>query len=95
MSQENKLSQNIENRAVWKLALYVFGVVVVSTMMLAVNAGMIFGLFHGVASYLPGFPGIDQLMQLIVFIAPFLLLYLEWYVWDVISARRLRSHTID
>lgn len=95
MNQETTTNQTTETRAVWKLAFYVFGVVVISTVLLAINAGMIFGLFHGVASYLPGFPGIDQLMQLIVFIAPFLLLYLEWYVWDVVSARRLRSHTLD
>ncbi len=80
-----------ENRAVLRLVIYVFGVILVSSFLLALNTGMFFALSQGTKSLLPSMDGISQLIQFANYICPIILLYLEWYAWDVISSRRLPS----
>jgi hypothetical protein len=80
-----------ENRAVLRLVIYVFGVILVSSFLLALNTGMFFALSQGIKSLLPSMDGISQLIQFANYIGPIILLYLEWYAWDVISSRRLPS----
>ena len=82
-----------ENRAVLRLVIYVFGVILVSCFLLALNTGMFFALSQGIKSLLPSMDGISQLIQYANYIGPIILLYLEWYAWDVISSRRLPSRT--
>jgi hypothetical protein len=91
MDQET--NPGAENRAVRRLVLYVLGIVLVSAALLAVNTGLIFSLAQGISSVLPATIGIPQLVQLLIFVGPVLLLYLEWYVWDVMTSRRVRSRT--
>ncbi len=94
MSSASEPNPRIENRAVFRLALYIGWFVVVSAALLAVNTWMIFSLALGVSKILAKLPGIAILSQLLIFIGPMVLLYLEWFAWDVIYsqfyARRLR-----
>jgi hypothetical protein len=85
-----EINQKIENRAVRKLVLYVIGIIFVSSILFAINTGLVFSLAQGIAGLLPDLPGASQLIQLVIFIGPVFLLYLEWYVWDVLTARRVR-----
>ena len=84
----------MEKRAVLRLALYIGWFVIVSAMLLMVNTWMIFSLALGVSKILSQLPGVTILSQLLIFIGPMVLLYLEWFAWDVIYsqfyARRLR-----
>jgi hypothetical protein len=91
MSPDPEYSSQTENKAVRKLVLYVLLIVFVSAILLAINTGMIYSLAQGVSQQLPDLPMIPQIAQLFIFVGPVTLLYLEWYVWDVISARRVRS----
>ena len=80
----------IENRAVRRLVLYILSIILTSTVMLAINTGLIFSLARGIVSLFPEWNGLQQFVQFVIFLGPVVLLYLEWYVWDVISARQIR-----
>jgi len=80
-----------ENQAAFRLALYVLWFVSVSAVLLAINTWMIFSLTQGTAKIVPQFLGIEILVQLLIFIGPMVLLYLEWFAWDLIYAHRTRS----
>ncbi len=88
---DTETNPRVENRAVRKLVLYILGVVLVSAAMLAVNTGMIFALSQGVTTLLPEWIWIRQPIQMLIFLGPVLLLYLEWYLWDVITSRSTPS----
>jgi hypothetical protein len=79
-----------ESRAIWKLSLYVLWVCVVSSLLFAVNTGMVFAFSKGIESKLPDVLGMDQIIQFSLFIFPIVLLYAEWYAWDVLTTRRAR-----
>jgi hypothetical protein len=79
-----------ESRAIWKLSLYVLWVCLVSALLFAVNTGMVFAFFKGIESELPSLLGMDQIIQFSLFIFPIVLLYAEWYAWDVLTTRRVR-----
>ena len=95
MSLQTEPDPKIENRAVFRLALYIGWFVLVSTLLLTINTWMIYSLALGVAKIFANIPGISILSQLLIFIGPMVLLYLEWFAWDVIYsqfyARRLRT----
>jgi hypothetical protein len=94
MSNQSDPSElRAENRAVLRLVVYIFGVILVSSFLLALNTGMFFALSQGVKSLLPSMDGLSQLFQFANYICPVILLCLEWYAWDVISSRRLTSRT--
>lgn len=94
MSNQSDPSElRAENRAVLRLVVYIFGVILVSSFLLALNTGMFFALSQGVKSLLPSTDGLSQLFQFANYICPVILLCLEWYAWDVISSRRLTSRT--
>ncbi len=81
----------IENRAAVKLAIYILWFVVLSSFLLAINTWMIYSLAQGTAKLLPQLPVVSILVQLLNFIGPMVLLFLEWYAWDVIFANRLKT----
>ncbi len=91
MSKEMETEKQLEARAVRKLSAYIFWVVLVSMGLLLLNAGLVFGLAKAVEEALPNVPLIGPLSQFSIFILPILLLYLEWYVWDILSSGRNRS----
>jgi|GEM_PF-630046 len=98
MSLQTETDPKIENRAVVRLALYIGWFVLVSALLLTINTWMIYSLALGVAKIFANIPGISILSQLLIFIGPMVLLYLEWFAWDVIysqfHALRLRRRKI-
>jgi len=62
----------------------------VSSVLVAVNTGMVFAFSKGIESKLPSLVGMDQIVQFFLFIFPIILLYAEWYAWDVLTTRRVR-----
>ena len=90
MSKDFELNSQNENKAVRKLVLYIFGIVLISTLMLAFNTGLIFSLAFGLKNFLPAFPGSNEFIQLIIYLGPVILLYFEWYAWDVLTSGRIR-----
>jgi hypothetical protein len=99
MPQPSEAETIRESRAVWKLALYIVGVVCVSIVLLAVNAGMVFGLVTSLDEILVDLPLWNDLQlggkltQYAIFTLPVLLLYLEWHAWDVLSSTRRRHRS--
>lgn len=91
MNAINEQEKALERRAVRQLALYTMMVVLVSVLLLALNAGMVFGLATNLGESLQFLPLIGPLTQLSIFILPILLLFLEWYAWDVLSSARRRQ----
>jgi hypothetical protein len=88
--------QLAERKALRQLMLYIFGEVIVSIFLLAINAGMVFGLVQALGWLFPRFDVSDELSpsalpQLIIYTLPVLLLFLEWYAWDILTSRRRRS----
>lgn len=79
-----------ESRSIWKLSLYVLWICLVSSVLFAVNTGMVFAFSKGIESKLPNLIGMDQFVQFCLFIFPIILLYAEWYAWDVLTTRRVR-----
>ena len=94
MSSQTEFDPKNENRDVFRLSLYIGWFVLVSAFLLTINTWMIYSWALGVAKVFSKLPGIEILSQLLIFIGPMVLLYLEWFAWDVIysqfHARRLR-----
>ena len=87
MPSQSEYDPKIENRATLKLALMVFWFVLVSAMLLAINTWMVYSLSQAIGKLLPNLVGISILVQLLIFIGPMVLLYLEWFAWDVVFAQ--------
>jgi hypothetical protein len=88
--------QEAERKAVKQLILYIFSEVIISVILLALNAGMVFGLVQALGWLFPRFDISDELSpsalpQLIIYTFPVLLLFLEWYAWDILTSSRRRS----
>ena len=81
----------VENQAVVRLAIYILWFVVLSSFLLAINTWMIYSLAQGTARLLPQLPVVSILVQLLNFIGPMVLLFHEWYAWDVIFANRIKT----
>lgn len=87
MSAQSEYDPKVENRAAFKLALTVLWFVLVSALLLAINTWMIFSLSQAIGKLLPN-PLVNSiLVPLLTFIGPMVLLYLEWFAWDVIFAQ--------
>jgi hypothetical protein len=85
--------QQTERKALRQLILFVVGETLISVVLLAINAGMVFGLVQALGWLFPRFDIADELspsalQQLIIYTFPVLLLFLEWYAWDVLSSVR-------
>jgi hypothetical protein len=87
MSAQSEYDPKVENRAAFKLALMVLWFVIVSSMLLGINTWMIYSLSQAIGKLLPNLAGISILIQLLIFIGPMVLLYLEWFAWDMIFAQ--------
>ncbi len=91
MPPESDYDRKLENRAAFRLSVYVLGFVIISAVLLVINTWMIFSLAQGIAKLLEQIPYISILVQLLIFIGPMVLLFLEWFAWDVIYANRVRA----
>ena len=88
--------QLAERKALRQLLLFIFGEVIISVILLAINAGMVFGLVQALGWLFPRFDVSDELSpsalpQLIIYTLPVVLLFLEWYAWDILSSFRTRN----
>ncbi|XZE44674.1 hypothetical protein SH467x_004288 [Pirellulaceae bacterium SH467] len=90
MVNDESTSSQQDRRAVWKLGGYILWIALVSTVLCAMNTGMVFALTKGLETKLPEFPGSNQLMQFMLAVVPVLLLFAEWYAWDILTTRRYR-----
>ena len=91
MPADSEYDPKTENRAALLLASYVLYFVLVSAVLLAINTWMIYSLAQGTAKLLPEIFGVAIFVQLLIFIGPMVLLYLEWFAWDVVYAQRSRT----
>lgn len=75
----------------WRLAAYIFATIFVSVLLLAVNMGMVYLVF---TSFQDQFPEIVVVYggQAFLYTAPFMLLFLEWWLWDILSDQVRRRH---
>jgi hypothetical protein len=88
---DSRVQHQREQQALRRLILYVFLLIFVSSVLLAINTGLIYSLTQGIEPMLPEWIGIHQLIQLAIFVGPLGLLYLEWYFWDIVSSRKIRA----
>jgi len=65
------------------LALYIAGFIFVSSLLLILNIGMVYSLYTGIAFFIPETFS-KQIGQLLLLIGPFALLFLEWYLYDLL-----------
>jgi hypothetical protein len=86
---DSELNPKEERRAVVRLVVYVFGLMLVGSLLLAINTGMVFGLTQGINQILPERIGVSQLVQFSIYLGPVALLCLEWYLWDLVTTRKL------
>jgi hypothetical protein len=91
MGADQDLERKLERRAVRQLAIYTLMVILISVLLLGLNAGLVFGLATTVGESLQFLPLIGPMTQFAIFILPVLLLFVEWYVWDVLSSSRRRN----
>ncbi|MFM8571669.1 MAG: hypothetical protein ACKOAU_08755 [Pirellula sp.] len=96
MNSDMDPDQLAERKAIRQLLMLIFGEVIISVFLLALNAGMVFGLVQALGWLFPRFDISDELSpsalpQLIIYTFPVLLLFLEWYAWDVLTSGPRRS----
>ena len=91
MSNISKTDLPAVRRARRFLAIYIFGYVFVSSLMLLLNVGMVFSLYTGIAIFIPEVFS-KQIGQLVLLLGPFMLLFMEWFLYDLLTQpfRRFR-----
>ena len=91
MSEPLTQDQIEEKRAVRQLVWTIFREIFISIILLAINAGMVFGLVQALGSIFPRLDVSDELTpsalpQLIIYVVPVMLLFLEWHAWDILTS---------
>ncbi len=91
MSEPLTQDQIAEKRAVRQLIWTIFREIFISIILLAINAGMVFGLVQALGSIFPRLDISDELTpsalpQLIIYLVPVMLLFLEWHAWDILTS---------
>ena len=70
--------------ASWRLAAYILATTLTSCVALVINMGMVYVLFHSVLDYLPP-AAVIYVGQLMLYVGPYVLLFLEWRLWDSLT----------
>jgi hypothetical protein len=91
MSEPLTQDQIEEKRALRQLVWTIFREIFISIILLAINAGMVFGLVQALGSIFPRLDVSDELTpsalpQLIIYLVPVMLLFLEWHAWDILTS---------
>lgn len=91
MSEPLTQDQIAEKRAVRQLIWTIYREIFISIILLAINAGMVFGLVQALGSIFPRLDVSDELTpsalpQLIIYLVPVMLLFLEWHAWDILTS---------
>ena len=74
-----------DRRATRRLALYIIVTLLASCFMLVFNVGMVYSLYSSIAIVIPENIS-KQVGQLILLFGPFVLLFPEWMLYDVLVA---------
>ncbi len=90
MAVEETTSSSQDRNAGWKLGVYILWIALVSAVLCAMNTGRVFALTKGLETKLPEIPGANQVMQFLLATVPVLLLFAEWFAWDILTTRRHR-----
>ena len=69
-----------------QLALYVFVTMLISCVALILNVGLIYALYTGIAQYAISEAYSKKIGQFVLLIGPFMLLFPEWLVYDILVA---------
>lgn len=64
--------------------LYVLGLTLVASALLFVNGGMVLAVFRSLSHLLPSSFSDQRIVQFVLFVAPVLLLVLQWMMLDVV-----------
>jgi hypothetical protein len=83
---EGPSEQAMYRQALWRLAAYVAMTFLVSGVLLLLNVGIVYTVFAGLAQYTLDETYAQKIGQFVLFIGPFLLLFPEWYIYDVLIA---------
>ncbi|MDZ4849660.1 MAG: hypothetical protein SGI77_10215 [Pirellulaceae bacterium] len=79
-------SSDSEGRlAIWKLAGYVVATIFVSCIAMLVNVGLVYALYSGIAQFAIKETYSKQLGQFVLLLGPFLLLFPEWLLYDLLT----------
>ena len=62
--------------------LYLLGLALVACTLLFINGGMVLAVFRGLADSLPDQFSNQRMVQFVLFVAPVVLLVLQWMAWD-------------
>lgn len=75
--------QDLARKSLWQLFLYVIFVSIVSSVLLVINVGMVYSIYTEAAQYIPENLS-QQIGQLVLLVFPFAILFLEWYLYDLL-----------
>ncbi|XZE20429.1 hypothetical protein SH449x_000301 [Pirellulaceae bacterium SH449] len=87
-NHEHKTS---EARARRFLTAYILFVVGVSSLLFIFNMGIVYSLTRGIEAEFSELFGITGVVQFLLFVLPVALVFAEWYLWDILFAKRYRS----
>lgn len=73
------------------LTAYVMFVVIVSSVLFIFNMGMVFSLTRVIEAQFSEIIGITSIVQFLLFVLPVALVFAQWYLWDILFAKRYRS----
>ncbi len=84
-NSENKQTDDSQRRkAVWKLVAYLVVTMLASSVALILNVGIVYGLYTNLAQFALSEDYAKRLGQLILLLGPFLLLFPEWLLFDLL-----------
>ncbi len=80
-----------ETKARRFLTGYILFVICVSSFLFIFNMGIVYSLTRGIESKFSEMFGITGVVQFLLFVLPVGLVFAEWYLWDILLAKRYRS----
>ena len=80
-----------ESKARRFLTGYILFVICVSSLLFIFNMGIVYALTRGIESRFSETFGIAGIVQFLLFVLPVILVFAEWYLWDILLAKRYRS----
>jgi hypothetical protein len=89
---QSELGVDVGQRPNWRslvgLIIYSLATILLSGLLLTVNAALLYPLFLAASPLLPPMIALPQVGQLFLFLGAFSLLVLEWILWDSLFGRR-------
>jgi hypothetical protein len=85
--QDGRVSETKARRF---LTFYVLFVIGVSSLLFIFNMGIVYSLTRGIEARFSEMFGITGVVQFLLFVLPVGLVFAEWYLWDILFAKRYR-----